>query len=86
MIEIKVDKESEMIWLNRVLSAGKCNMTTPYTLLYLGVELKQNITFKPSDIYEDDIKEKRDEFNKRFANMRGMDIERILREELIGKG
>lgn len=87
MIEIKVDKESEIQWLNSVLSAGTCNLSNPYTLKYLGVEQKQNITFKRSDIYENDIKEKIDEYNKRFPdnNITRMKAECILREELLGK-
>lgn len=87
MIEIKVDKASEMLWLNSVLNAGTCNLPNPYTLKFLGVDQKQNVTFKPSDIYENDIKEKIDEYNKRFPdnNITRMKAESILREELLRK-
>lgn len=87
MIEIKIDKESELLWLRSVLDAGACNLFTPYTLKYLGVNLKQNVTFKPSDVYENDIKEKIDEYNKRFPdnNITRMKAESILRDELLGK-
>lgn len=89
MIEIKVDKESEILWLKSVIGAGTCNLPDPYTLMYLGVDLKHdmNIRFKPSDIYEDDVKEKIAEYNRRFPdnNISKMQAERILREELLGK-
>lgn len=87
MIEIKVDKESEIMWLKSILGAGTCNLPNPYTLMYLGVDLKHNmsIIFKPSDIYEDDIKEKIAEYNKRFNGVTRMKAESILREELLGE-
>ena len=46
-----------------------------------------SIIFKPSDIYENDIKEKIDEYNKRFPdnNITRMKAESILREELLRK-
>ena len=83
MIEIKVDKESEMMWLQNIISAGVLNTSQKYTMKFLGVPLRQNITYKQSDNYEDDIKEKREEYNKRFASkgLRRMDVEDILREE-----
>ena len=83
MIEIKVDKESEMIWLQNIIGAGVLNTSQKYTMNFLGVPLTQNVTYKPSDNYEDDVKEKREEYNRRFADkgLRRMDIERILQEE-----
>ncbi len=87
MIRITVDKESELLWLQSVLSAGSLNISDQYTLKYLGVDLRQNINFKKSDAYEDDVKEKREEYNRRFkdSGLRKMDIERLLREELLEK-
>ena len=83
MIEIKVDKESEMIWLQNIIGAGVLNTTQTYTMNFLGVSLKQNVTYKLSDNYEDDVKEKREEYNRRFAykGLRRMDVEKILQEE-----
>lgn len=83
MIQIKVDKESEMLWLTNVISAGTLNLSNTYTLEYLGVPLKQSINYKQSDEYIDDVKEKREEYNNRFANsgLRRMDIENILKKE-----
>ena len=83
MIEIKVDKESEAIWIQNIIGAGVLNTSQAYTMNFLGIPLHQEVIYKPSDNYEDDIKEKREEYNKRFANkgLRVMDIERILREE-----
>lgn len=88
MIEIKVDKESEIFWLQKIIGAGVLNTTQPYTMKFLGIPLSQNVIYKPSDNYEDDIKEKREEYNMRFAGkgLRGMDIERILREEYENNG
>ena len=45
--------------------------------------MRQNVTYKQSDNYEDDIKEKREEYNRRFADkgLRRMDVEEILRKE-----
>ena len=87
MIEIKVDKESEMLWLREIIGSGVLNTSIPYTLKFLGVPLKQNINYKASDNYEDDIKEKREEFNKRFAEsgLVGWQIEKMLKKELLGK-
>lgn len=87
MIEIKVDKESELIWLRNVIGSGVLNTDQKYTMNFLGVPLKQNVTYKPSDNYEDDIKEKREEYNRRFADkgLRRMDVERILRAEYEDK-
>lgn len=83
MIEIKVEKESEMIWLDKIIGAGVLNTSSKYTMNFLGVPLRQNIRYVKSDNYEDDVKEKRDEYNRRFANkgLRGMDIEEMLRKE-----
>jgi len=83
MIEIRIDKESEFIWLQNVINAGVLNSCQGYTMKFLGIPLNQNVTFIKSDNYEDDIKEKREEFNRRFADkgLRGMDVERILKEE-----
>lgn len=87
MIEIKVDKRSELEWIMRVIDAGVCNLGTPYTLKFLGVPLKQNVNYKPSDIYEEDITDKIKEYNKRFPNngISGMQTERILKDELRGR-
>jgi hypothetical protein len=87
MIEIKVDKESEMIWLQNIIGAGVLNTDQAYTMKFLGVPLKQNITYKPSDDYEDDVEEKREEFNRRFGNkgLRRREIEQILKKELTTK-
>ena len=83
MIEIKVDKESEIVWLNNVLSAGVLNSNQTYTMNFLGVPLRQDIHYIKSDDYEDDIKEKREEYHNRFddTGLRLMDIEEILRKE-----
>ena len=87
MIEIKVDKRSELEWIMKVIDAGTCNLSVPYTLKFLGVPLKQNINYSPSDIYEEDITDKIREYNERFpANgISGMKAERILRKELLGR-
>lgn len=83
MIEIKVDKESEMIWLQNIIGAGVLNTTQKYTMIFLGVSMTQNITYKQSNNYEDDVEEKREEYNRRFTDkgLRLMDIEEILRKE-----
>ena len=83
MIEIKVDKETEMIWLQNIIGAGVLNTTQKYTMIFLGVSMTQNITYKQSNNYEDDVEEKREEYNRRFTDkgLRLMDIEEILRKE-----
>ena len=83
MIEIKFDKESEWVWLKNIIGAGTLNTTQAYTMNFLGVPLTQNVKYVASDYYEDDIKEKREEYNRRFADkgLRGVDIEAILRKE-----
>ena len=81
MIEIKVDKESEVVWLDSVINAGIINNTQGYTFKFLGIPLNQNVNYTKSDDYEDDIKEKRDEYNKRFAGLTGMQVNEILRKE-----
>ena len=83
MIEIIVDKESEMIWLQNIINAGVLNTSQRYTMNFLGVPMRQDVTYKQSDHYEDDIKEKREEYNRRFADkgLRRMDVEEILRKE-----
>lgn len=88
MIEIKVDKRSELEWIKKVIGAGYLNISTPYTLKFLGVPLRQNITYIPSDIYEEDITDRIKEFNKRFAEsgLVGWQIENTLRNELLKEG
>jgi hypothetical protein len=85
MIEIKVDKESELIWIENVINAGKANFKYPCSLMSLGISLSQEIKCIPSDAYEDDIKEKREEFKKRFEDreLSSNKIEDILRDELF---
>lgn len=83
MIEIKVDKESEVIWLQNIIGAGVLNTSQTYTMNFLGVPLRQNVKYVKGDHYEDDIKEKREEYNRRFVDkgLRMIDIEDILRKE-----
>ena len=83
MIKIIVEKESEMFWIHKVIQAGVLNASNPYTMDFLGISLRQNIHYEKSDNYEDDIAEKREEYNKRFANkeLTLTQIENILRKE-----
>ena len=64
MIEIKVDKASEFYWIKNVIDSGVMNLSNPYSLIYLGVKLNQKVTYKLSDNYADDIKEKVEEYNQ----------------------
>lgn len=88
MIEIKVDKRSELEWITRAIGSGVLNSSEACILNFLGVPLQQEVTYKPSDIYEEDITDKIEEFNKRFAGsgLVGWQIEEILRKELLGTG
>lgn len=87
MIEIKVDKASEFYWIKNVIDSGVMNLSNPYSLIYLGVKLNQKVTYKLSDNYEDDIKEKVEEYKKRLAKFgRSSDLENILKKELFEKG
>ena len=56
-IVITIDKRSELEWVQTVLGTGVINISSREAekLKELGVDLKQNVTYKPSDIYEEDI-------------------------------
>ena len=83
MIEIKVDKESEIIWLKNVFEGGVLNAREPFIMNFLGIPATQEIHYILNANFEDDIKEKRDEYNNRFANKKITigEIEEILRKE-----
>ena len=81
MIQIIFDKESEFRWIKNALESGVMNISNPHTLRAMGVPLKQEINYKASDNYENDIKEKTEALLKRFEGMRFMDIERTLSNE-----
>ena len=87
MIEIKFDKESELLWLKDVISAGVLNITRVNTLKYLGVDLTQNVKYVRSNNYVDDTKERRKVFDRRFgkSGFSLMAIEDILRKEASRK-
>ena len=66
MIQIIFDKESEFRWIKNALESGVMNISNPHTLRAMGVPLKQEINYKASDNYENDIKEKTEALLKRL--------------------
>lgn len=84
MIKITVNKESEMIWIQRVIEAGVLNISTPHLLNYVGIPLKQNVTFIKGDDFEDDInRDKLKELKNKFGehHVSPIYLENILRQE-----
>lgn len=58
-IVVTVDKRSELEWLLSVIETGVMNMSPmgANRLKSLGIDLKHNVNYKPSEIYEEDITE-----------------------------
>lgn len=85
MIEIRFDKESELLWLKEVIGSGACNCGYPYLLQAMGVDLHQEVTYKPTDNYVDDVENNRKLLVERFKGMKIGEVNSILREEYLSK-
>lgn len=83
-IKISFDKESEFLWIKEIIDAGVLNGSHDrLTILkYLGVSMKQSVTYSPNDNYEDDTKEKREEYNKKFSQLNPRQAAAVIRAEM----
>lgn len=83
-IKISFDKESEFLWIKEIINAGLLNGNPDrLTILkYLGVPMQQTVSYSPNDNYEDDIKEKREEYNKKFSQLNPRQAVAAIRAEM----
>ena len=83
MITVTVDKESEYMFIRNAIESGVCNFSSPNFYKAMGIPLRQNVTYNKSDVYVDDIKDKRKELEERFEGKSMIQIENELRNSKI---
>ena len=85
MIEVTIDKESEILWLDSILRSGILNAQNSNMFKFFNIPVSQEIIYIKSEEYVDDIKDKREEFNKRFEGLTPQEINKILEKEFKDK-